>query len=382
MDVAYVSTVDADEQVVHSVCGDAESFAISPGLAVPLDETYCSRMVSGDIPNVVPDARADPVVAGLPATERSGIGSYLAVPVTMADGTLYGTFCCLSHDPHPELDRRDVGFMGMLAELLADELEADLARERGRERIQQLLTAGTIQVALQPIVELATGRCIGMEGLSRFPAGFGPPDVVFGAAHEVGLGDDLERLAVRSVFDMLQSLPEHLYLAINLAPSLALDLGTAVPEGVDVPWHRLVLEVTEHAVVESYVDLRAALKPLRKKGLRVAIDDAGAGYASLQHVVEMRPDIIKVDRSLIDGLARDPARRSVVSGFVLLAFELGASVLAEGVETAEDLAAARRLGVTSAQGYVIDRPSIDPVDHKRWGTEQNLLADVENRPTA
>jgi EAL domain-containing protein (putative c-di-GMP-specific phosphodiesterase class I) len=99
----------------------------------------------------------------------------------------------------------------------------------------------------------------------------------------------------------------------------------------------------------------------------------------MQHVVEMRPDIIKVDRTLVDGLHGDPARRSVVSGFVLLAFELGATVLAEGVETADDLNAARRLGVKSAQGYVIARPSVEPTDHRRWGAAHDLLAAVAPR---
>ena len=375
MDVAYIAALESDEQVMQVVDGDA-SMGMAVGTSTPLTSTYCAAVVRGDLPNLVPDSHADPVARGLGATQTFGVGSYIGVPLTFADGTLYGTFCCVSRGARPDLVERDVDFMTMLAALLVEELEARLARDRSRERIERLIAAGSVDVALQPIVELATGRCIGMEGLSRFPAGFGPPDVVFGAAHEVGLGADLEHLAVRSVLAMLPELPEHLYLALNLAPAVALALATTVADDPDVQWHRLVLEITEHAIVASYSELREVLQPLRDKGLRIAIDDAGAGYASLQHVIEMRPDIIKIDRSLIDGLARDPARRSVVSGFVLLAFELGATVLAEGVETAEDLYAARRLGVTSAQGYVIDRPSVDPLDHKRWFVERDLLSFV------
>ena len=376
MDVAYVTAFEGDQQVVRVCSGDGARFGIAPGVTIPLDETYCARVVTGELPNAVVDARHDSRVADLPVTSRLGIGSYIAVALQLADEEMYGTLCCLSHEPQVDLGPRDVRFLSMLAELVVEELEVDIARDRARHRLQRLLDTESIQVALQPIVELATGRCIGMEGLSRFPAGFGAPDVVFGAAHEAGLGDDLERLAVKTVLDLLPTLPDHVYLAINLAPSLACDLTSALPPHLDLPWHRLVLEVTEHAVIESYAELRNGLKPLRKKGLRLAIDDAGAGYASLQHVVEMRPDIIKVDRSLVDGLARDPARRSVVSGFVLLAFELGATVLAEGVETAEDLYAARRLGVSAAQGYVVDRPSLDPADHQRWAAGRNLLKDM------
>ncbi|MCW2549359.1 MAG: hypothetical protein JWN96_3819, partial [Mycobacterium sp.] len=122
---------------------------------------------------------------------------------------------------------------------------------------------------------------------------------------------------------------------------------------------QLVLEITEHAAVDSYAELREALRPMRDNGLRLAIDDAGAGYASLKHVVELEPDIIKVDRSLIDGLAADRARRSVVSAFVLLALDMGAAVIAEGIETTEDLEAVRDLGVDAAQGYLFARPTTD-----------------------
>jgi len=112
--------------------------------------------------------------------------------------------------------------------------------------------------------------------------------------------------------------------------------------------------------------LRDALRPIRDQGLRLAIDDAGAGYASLKHVIELEPDIIKVDRSIIDGLASDRARRSVVSAFVLLALEMGATVIAEGIETPADLEAVRDLGVDAAQGYLFARPTTDRSALASW----------------
>ena len=376
MDVAYVSAFEGELQVLKVLSGDVESFGLTVGAATPLPDTYCSRMLAGEIPDVVPDVNAHDAIRTLPATEVAGIGSYIGVPLTLADGTLYGTFCCLSHHPQPDLGQRDARFLNLLADLLVDELEAEQVRDRQREQVQQLIDARSVAIALQPIADLSSGRCVGMEALSRFPAGFGTPDAVFAAAHAVGLGFELERLAVRTAFELLPSLPRRAYIGLNLAPVVALELTEALPKNVDIPWDRLVLEITEHAAVADYTALREALRPFRKKGLRVAVDDAGAGYASMQHVVEMRPDIIKVDRTLIDGLARDPARRSVVSAFVLLAFELGATVLAEGVETSEDLHAARRLGATSAQGYVIARPSVEPEDHHRWGAAHSLLTGI------
>ena len=127
-----------------------------------------------------------------------------------------------------------------------------------------------------------------------------------------------------------------------------------------------MIEITEQSVVDSYPDLRASLVPLRAHGLRIAIDDAGAGYASLHHIVELRPDFIKVDRSLVHGLADDDARRVAVSVFVLLSLDLERTVVAEGVERSRDLAALRDLGVQAAQGFLLGKPSAERDDLVRW----------------
>lgn len=374
MDLAYVAAFTGGRQVFEAVSGDAESFRATVGEGPTLETTYCARMVAGEIPNVIPDSAADPRVRDLATTVDGRIGAYIGVPLRLSDGSLYGTLCCLSHRAEPELDRRDVRFLSMLGDLLVDELDARKARAVERERIADLVDNGAVRTALQPIVSLEDGRCLGYEALSRFPDGYGPPDVVFAAAHDHGLGTDLERVAVTAAFALLPALPPACYLALNLGPSVALLLAATADEFADlVPWDRLVLEITEHAPVDSYADLREGLLPLRERGMRVAIDDAGAGYASMQHVVELRPDIVKVDRSLIDGMADDPARSCVVSGFVLLGYELGARVLAEGVERVEDLACASRLGVTAAQGYLLGKPSADPADHARWGAATTLL---------
>jgi EAL domain-containing protein (putative c-di-GMP-specific phosphodiesterase class I) len=127
-----------------------------------------------------------------------------------------------------------------------------------------------------------------------------------------------------------------------------------------------VLELTEHQAVVSYAAVRERLAPLRAKGLKLAIDDTGAGFASLRHVVELRPDIIKVDRSLVTSIDTDRARRSVVTTFVLLALDIGATVIAEGVETPSELATVSSLGVDEAQGFLLARPTSNPLAWARW----------------
>lgn len=376
MDVAYVAAFEDGKQTYRAVAGDTASFGIDVGVAFPLEDTYCARMVLDPSLSVIPDTAEEERVRDLPPTSAMRIGSYVGVPLHLADGTLYGTFCCVSHEADPTLTARDAQFLRMLAEMLVDDLEAERAREAAREGIERLIASGDVAIALQPIVDLRDGRLVGAEALSRFPEPFGPPDAVFAAAHDAGLGIELERLTAEAAFAMLPSLAPDQFLAINVAPAIAQELASHVSPDVDVPFDRLVVEITEHSPVDCYADLRDALQPLRDRGLRVAIDDAGAGFASLHHIVELRPDIVKIDRSLIAGLAGDPVRRSVVTSFVLLGVELDALVLAEGVETEEDFATARRLGVRAAQGYLFARPSTDAKDHRRWAAHGMLRANA------
>ena len=306
---------------------------------------------------------------------RDGIsGSYIGIPLRFPDGTLYGTFCCLSRD-RKGLNDRDVHFMSMLAELVVDELVAQRTLDERRKDIAGLLDGERLLMALQPEVSLHTGACLGVEALARFPAPWGSPDSVFASAQQVGLGFDLESLAMCHALELLPELPRDQFLAVNLSPAVALDLSLAATRPGDHILKRLVVEITEHAVVAGYAELRERLAPYRHRGLRLAIDDAGAGYASLHHVVELGPDIIKIDRSLINGVAIDRGRRSVVSALVLLALDLGATVVAEGIETADDFFAACDLGVDAAQGFLLAPPSTSRRALARWATDTITIPD-------
>lgn len=372
LDVALVSRISEVSQDFTAVDGDAPLFGVEVGGSVPLDQTYCDLMLRGEIPSVVPDAAADSRVCGLAATGEGGVGSYVGVPLRYSDGTLYGTFCCLGRDAQAHLTERDGEFLEMLAELLVDDLDAHREQERLRARIQDTITAGRLKIALQPVVDLATGRCAGFEALSRFDIGF--PDVVFGQAWSVGLGVELELVAARQAQTVLPMLGRNHYLAVNLTPEAAVPLAAMTAALPDYPLGQSVLELTEQESVQDYRRLRDALAPLRERGLRIAIDDAGAGFASLHHIVELEPDIIKIDRSLIDGISSSKALRSIVTGFVLLALDSGATLVAEGVETAEDLRVLASLGVDAAQGYLLARPSTDPADLTRWLATPDMRA--------
>jgi EAL domain-containing protein (putative c-di-GMP-specific phosphodiesterase class I) len=153
----------------------------------------------------------------------------------------------------------------------------------------------------------------------------------------------------------LSSLPPDAYLAVNASPDTIFgDEAFNLLNGM--PAERIVLEVTEHAHVEDYDRLRQGLAPLRQRGVRLAVDDAGAGYSSLQHILHLQPDLIKLDMSLTRHIDLDPARRALASALIGFARDTGSRIIAEGVETASELATLRALGVEHAQGYFLGRP--------------------------
>jgi EAL domain-containing protein (putative c-di-GMP-specific phosphodiesterase class I) len=369
MEVVLLSEFTGGRQVYRAATGDAGSFGVAIGTGPLLESTYCAQVVDGRLPSIVADSAQDDRVRDLQTTGEAGIGAYIGVPVTLPDGTLYGTFCGLSHSAQPDLHRRDVQLLRMLADLIADQLFQQREQQVLRDRINALITGEQVDLALQPVVAVPSGSCLGLEVLSRFPTDLGPPDRVFAAAHSVGLGLELELMVISKAVALLPSLPAGQVLGLNLSPAVLFELA-AYPSVAHHPGlGQVMVEITEHEAVQNYAELRDRLQPLRERGLRLAIDDAGAGYASLHHIIELRPDVIKIDRSIVDGLSTDSARRSVVRTFVQLAQDLGAAVMAEGVENAADLAAAVELGVTAAQGYLFARPTTDHAHALRWAAE-------------
>jgi EAL domain-containing protein (putative c-di-GMP-specific phosphodiesterase class I) len=230
-----------------------------------------------------------------------------------------------------------------------------------RARILRVMERGELEIVFQPIVELDTREVLGYEALSRFA---GPPrrgpDGWFAEAHEVGLGPELELLAVRLACERSDALPKGMFMAVNVSPVTAErpDL-LALLEACAVD--RIVLEVTEHARVEDYPRFRVAIDRVRELGASLAVDDAGAGFASLRHMLELDAELIKLDGSLTRSLEADPRRRLLASALIEFGRESGASVLAEHIESELQLIELRRLGVHYGQGYHLGRPAPLPV---------------------
>lgn len=233
------------------------------------------------------------------------------------------------------------------------------ANEDWKTRIRTLIAERRIETVFQPVVRLTDMAVLGYEALSRFPAGTGTPDVWLGKASALGLGIALEMEALRSALEHLRRIPAPLTLAVNLSPEA---LSAPVLDDVLRPYDtsRLILEITEHSTVEDYALLRDRVLSLQKQGLRLAIDDAGAGFASLRHILNLTPDIIKLDISLTRGVDQDTRRQVLVSAILTFAQGTSTHVVVEGIETEGELAALQDLGVESGQGYLLGRPDALP----------------------
>jgi PAS domain S-box-containing protein len=260
---------------------------------------------------------------------------------------------------------RVIGFRGTRTRV-TDAVRAERVATAARDRLQPVLASCEVDIALQPIVGLLHGRLVGVEALARFRDGRGP-DAWFRDAREAELAKELDELTFNAALTAFSALPESCYLSVNASPELIMD-RTFASRLLDsgLPLDRLVIEITEHVAISDYNLQNEALKSLRDRGVRLAVDDTGAGYASLSHVLQLRPDIIKIDRSLIAGVATDPARRSLVTALVLLALDIGATVTGEGIEELAELDMLATLGVDDAQGYLLGRPTIDPAAWQQW----------------
>lgn len=357
LSLAFMTRLDETTQHLE-VVESALPMLFRDGMARPRANSFCQSIMDGKLPAVIPDVTKFPEAMRLPAARMPRLRSYVSVPVVLSDGTVYGTFCAAGFGADKHLSKRDKALMEVLSQAAALIVEPDFRRRESHaeigDRLRPVLAAGGPQVVLQPIVEVDTGRRVGVEALSRFPAAWDrPPDVCFAEAHEIGVGDRLEVLALRRAAEHLERVGG--YIAMNISPATLLT-GECLDLLGRLPLDRVVLELSEHQRVEDYDELKAALAPLRGGGMRLAVDDVGAGFSSLRHIVLTQPDVIKLDRSIVTGVGADPVLRVLTRSLVDLAGACGATVVAEGVETEADSLALAGLGVHHGQGWFFGRP--------------------------
>lgn len=319
------------------------------------------------------DSEEDPRV-NRDACRRVGLRSMLVTPL-LYEGRPFAVLKVLS--PYPGAYREsDIQVMGMMAtlvgavlghaieysDLLSDyhgRVEADRMIERHRDDlvggIESLIRSRRLDIVFQPMVSLSDGKIFAFEALSRFPEGTPSPDVWFAQAAEVGLGLMLELEAARLALGRLADVPRPYRLSINVSPeTIVTGAFEALLSAHDMA--RVIVEITEHTTVPDYDRLRTRLRGMQSRGVLVAIDDTGAGFASLRHILQLSPDIIKLDISLTRGIDIDARRQTMVAAIQTFASGTNATIVVEGVENERELGTLIGLGIEYGQGFHLGRP--------------------------
>ena len=270
---------------------------------------------------------------------------------------MVGVLAVTSSSPEDDqwLDAR-VPVLDELGSFAGQVLGAQAARRAERrlhvDDIRYLVADEAFHPVFQPVVDLATGDVLGHEALTRFASGR-RPDLVFEEAHEAGLGVELETACALAAARSAASLPPGGWLAVNFSPASV--IAGSVSKVVTEADRPLVVEITEHVEVSSYAAVRAAVHLC--PGVRISVDDAGAGYASLRHILELQPDFVKLDIGLVRNIDSDPARQALAAGLRHYAEQTDTILIAEGVETVAERDALARLQIPLAQGFLYGRPS-------------------------
>lgn len=246
-----------------------------------------------------------------------------------------------------------IDYASVLSAVAGNAIADRRSAQAEQDRLRRLLAAGDYYPVFQPIVDLASSEPTGYEALTRFTDGVAP-DVRFAEAAAAGLGVEFELAAVRAALDGAQLLPTGPFISVNVSPDVLMRSGRRLARRLELTDRPVVVEVTEHARIDDYKAFRRAVD--RLPGVSLAVDDGGAGYASLSHILELAPKYAKLDISLVRGIDADPRRQGMVAGLAFFATRTGTSLIAEGVERQEEADALLTLGVEFAQGYLFGRP--------------------------
>lgn len=342
-------------------CGQALPDLVLLDLHMPELDGFA---VMSELARIVPPGRFVPVLVltadiAPSAKERAlaaGAKDFLTKPFDRTEVLLRVTNLLETRALYGQLEAHNEALRADLDARTAAERQTAQERQQLSRRIDQAFAPNGLSTVFQPIADLTNGTIVGAEALTRFtPHPYRPPNTWFTDADQIGRSTELELVAATAALDLLHKLPNDTFLAINASPAAAIspDFAALLAQH---PSDRLVLELTEHTPIDDYDTLLTALDRLRCHGTRIAVDDTGAGYAGFQHLIRLRPDIIKLDTTLTRGIDTDPVRRSLAAALVAFAAETAVTIVAEGIETPTELATLQRIGIPWGQGYHLARP--------------------------
>ena len=362
LDVAFIGQFVGNERVIRLVDVANDDRLTAFDTRMESRNTLCKYVVEGALPGIIKDTSSYPLAHSLPAVRDLPVGAQISVPIRLSDGTIYGTFCCFAHLARPDLHDHDLTILRAFADVTAHYIEnglfADEVEAEKEQRITALLQSAGPDIVYQPVFLLDGMRIAGAEALSRFPdMGSRTVDRWFKDAADVGLQTEMELLAIRNALAGYRPIWEKHQVQLGLNASATTIADERLWHALEgYPRDLIVIELTEHEQVNDYTGLLAAAAGLRAQGTKLAIDDVGAGYASMRHVLTVRPDILKLDVGLTRSINSDDLKAALASSLKHFADRFDCRVVAEGVETREELAMLQELGMQGAQGYLLSRP--------------------------
>jgi EAL domain-containing protein (putative c-di-GMP-specific phosphodiesterase class I) len=355
IDTAVLSIIEADGSVVAAATAGLDDLPLvgRPLPAERADHIRAMAMLGPWVETFEPSSEAH-----LSAVYSSGIRATANAPLRWENRVLgslgLGTRCPVDaarlHERLPTV--REFGVVGSA---LIGPLQA--ARERARAAAAEtdaIIEAAAFMPVFQPVLDLSTGRTVGFEALTRF-ADRTPPDIRFAQAEAAGRGRELEAASLGVAIAAAGDLPPDTWLSLNVSPALVSAPAVLAPI-VARAERPLVLEITEHVPVGDYARLAEGVRSL-DGDIRLAVDDVGAGYAGLRHILEIRPHIVKLDTALVRAVDTDIARQALITSLIWFAARTDAIVLAEGIETVRELESLREMGVALGQGFLLGRPA-------------------------
>ena len=308
---------------------------------------------------VAPGEASLPGLLGPPGEAAAVAAAVLVEEDTVVGALLVRAFAPTGDSHDSAVLALDVagGFGDLLSRLLAPQIRRLTRAHSDRTEIAAVISGHRFFPVFQPVIDLRTSKIVGYEALTRFAEGHSPEDF-FEDATRLGLGVSVEQVTAGAAIDAAVGLPAAAWLSVNVAPETVMQ-PRVLAEAIRRSGREIVLEITERAAIADYEHLGQCLREIGGH-VRIAVDDTGSGYASLRHVLEIRPAFVKLDRDWVHGIDTDERRRGVVAGVVHMASQIGTEIIAEGVETSGELRTLRELGVRLAQGYLLGKP--EPVD--------------------
>lgn len=360
MDVAFVSRQIGTTHRIFTHVAARVAAPLAPGDYNPNDNSLCWLVIEGKLPECVTDTSQYEAAACLPITDAINVRAHFSVPLRRRDGRVHGSLCCFSYRTRPDITEREMQMIRTVAAMVSEKIEGRIElEERGEDAaraIARLILDDALTVIHQPIYDLTDWHLVGHECLMRHKdSPERSPREMLDQARAAGRTLELELYMAKKALATLDPAHPERFIAINVSPETLASpaLARLIPEGLA---SRLVIELNEQDTTAEAADVRAAIAGLQERAW-VAVDAAGAGFAGLQSLVDLRPDIVKIGGEFLAGIADDPVRRNLLKALVGFAAETGVTLIAQGVETREDLQALRQVGVRFAQGFILGKPA-------------------------